>query len=108
MVIHTPFRFLFLLHFIDDRKLKYQTDKLLRLASSTRVSGSGGVTFADEDDDEEDPLSFRPRPEGMAAWGDNTNGEIAGVCVIFFFCFFIRWKFLRACNFFIFFFFFRI
>eukprot|EP00903_Cladosiphon_okamuranus_P019131 g17600.t1 len=63
-----------------DRKLKYQTDKLLRLASSSSKGGgasSGGSGSAGGGNaDDEDPLSFRPRPDKMAPWGeDPTTAE---------------------------------
>ncbi|CAN0043620.1 unnamed protein product, partial [Hapterophycus canaliculatus] len=51
-----------------DRKLKYQTDKMLRLATSSNADGTSAEVAGDGDDD---PLSFRPRPEGMAPWGEN-------------------------------------
>ena len=53
-----------------DRKLKYQTDKLLRLASA----GPKSVAFSEAGDDEDDPLSFRPRPEVMALRGEEPDG----------------------------------
>lgn len=53
-----------------DRKLKYQTDKLLRLASA----GPKSVAFTEGGDDEDDPLSFRPRPEVMALRGEEPDG----------------------------------
>lgn len=53
-----------------DRKLKYQTDKLLRLASA----GPKSVAFSEAGDDEDDPLSFRPRPEAMALRGEEPDG----------------------------------
>ncbi|CAN0016418.1 unnamed protein product, partial [Ectocarpus fasciculatus] len=56
-----------------DRKLKYQTDKLLRVAASaggggSSADGEGGGAGGGGDDD---PLSFRPHPEGMAPWGED-------------------------------------
>lgn len=59
------------------RKLKYQTDKLLRQAlapthEDTRASVDG------VGDDEEDPLSFRPRPEALAVWGEG-NADESGI-----------------------------
>ncbi|CAM9657907.1 unnamed protein product, partial [Ectocarpus sp. 8 AP-2014] len=63
-----------------DRKLKYQTDKLLRVAASAGAGGSadGEVGGGGGDDD---PLSFRPRPEGMARWGEDpsTAAEDSGI-----------------------------
>ncbi|CBJ28433.1 Ngdn protein [Ectocarpus siliculosus] len=63
-----------------DRKLKYQTDKLLRVAASAGAGGSadGEVGGGGGDDD---PLSFRPRPEGMAPWGEDpsTAAEDSGI-----------------------------
>ncbi|CAM9657838.1 unnamed protein product, partial [Ectocarpus sp. 8 AP-2014] len=63
-----------------DRKLKYQTDKLLRVAASAGAGGpaDGEVGGGGGDDD---PLSFRPRPEGMARWGEDpsTAAEDSGI-----------------------------
>ncbi|CAB1096547.1 unnamed protein product [Ectocarpus sp. CCAP 1310/34] len=61
-----------------DRKLKYQTDKLLRVAASAGGSADGEVGGSGGDDD---PLSFRPRPEGMAPWGEDpsTAAEDSGI-----------------------------
>ena len=59
------------------RKLKYQTDKLLRLAAAPNSSlGIDGMeASADQGgEDAEDPLSFRPRPEAMAPWGEGDAG----------------------------------
>lgn len=58
-----------------NRKLKYQTDKLLRLASSSNSNGDS-VSAGGGDGDDDDPLSFRPRPDKMAPWGeDPTTAE---------------------------------
>lgn len=56
------------------------------------MNGGGGLhdeAFVERGNDEEDdPLSFRPRPEAMAPWGEDgvdeaTGGELFGA---FFFC----------------------
>ncbi|CAN0234922.1 unnamed protein product [Ascophyllum nodosum] len=60
-----------------EKKLKYQTDKLLRLAAAPNSSlGIDGMeASADQGgEDAEDPLSFRPRPEAMAPWGEGDAG----------------------------------
>lgn len=61
------------------RKLKYQTDKLLKLASTPQanVEGESGDAVGeggnDDNDDDDDPLSFRPRPDAMAPWGQEAG-----------------------------------
>lgn len=45
-------------------------DKLIRVASTPVLSGAGGS--AEEGDD---PLSYKPRPEAMAPWGEDAGGD---------------------------------
>lgn len=77
--------------FTKPRKLKYQTDKLLRLATSSNgggasASSNGGsvsVGGGGADGDEDDPLSFRPRPDKMAPWGEDPTAEGARRCLVY-------------------------
>lgn len=74
------FHLCFLFCFLVSRKLKYQTDKLLRLAASASSAvGDNGAEGEGGDDDDDDPLSFRPRPEAMAPWGDEAHGKTTGL-----------------------------
>ena len=57
--------------FVDScRKLKQQTDKLLKLASS----GPKSMALSEGGGDNDDPLNFRPHPEVMALWGKEADG----------------------------------
>ncbi|CAN0173129.1 unnamed protein product [Discosporangium mesarthrocarpum] len=53
-----------------DSKLKYHTEKLLRLASTTKSHDRAG----EGEEGDSDPLSFRPRPDAMLPWGEGEKG----------------------------------
>ena len=58
-----------------DRKLKYQIDKLLKMADGPRKDKSLGEG---EDEDEDDPLRFRPNPDALVGKADEEDAGDAG------------------------------
>lgn len=64
--------------FCRSRKLKYQTDKLLRIAMTPVHTGPEEAS-AEAGDADDDPLSYRPRPEAMIPRGqDEGRGSVRG------------------------------
>jgi U3 small nucleolar RNA-associated protein 3 len=58
-----------------DKKLKYQIDKLLKMADGPRNEKGLGEG---EDEDEDDPLRFKPNPDALVGKTDEEEGVNAG------------------------------
>jgi len=55
-----------------DRKLKYQIDKLLKMADGKKESAAA------DDDDDDDPLRFKPNPDALVGKADEEDAGDAG------------------------------
>ena len=60
-----------------DKKLKYQIDKLLKMADGGARNEKGG-SLEGEDEDEDDPLRFKPNPDALVGKTDEEEGVNAG------------------------------